>query len=774
VSAPSKLGKYAIRRELGRGAMGVVYEGFDPFIERTVAIKTIKPELPGETDAGDALARFRREAQAAGRLSHPNIVSIYEYGEQDGIAFIAMEFIKGKELKDYFESGRRFAARDIARIMGEILGALDHAHRNGVTHRDIKPANVILLENGAVKVADFGIARIETSELTQAGTVLGTPSYMSPEQFLGTPVDGRSDIFSCGVILYQFLTGEKPFSGAVTTIMHKVLKEEPMAPSMLDATLPPAWDAVVKRAMAKNPSDRYQTAAEFAADIASVAEGRAPSAMTAAVDATLVDAAPDATLVDSTAIDTSARPAAGPAPATPARAPATVSAEAPRKRMNTGVLAAVAAVTLLGAIGGGMYVMGSRNTDLSQPAERAASGPVAAAPTPGAQPAPAEPGVLTISAVGLADPGRFNGDAAAAGVEARADARRQLIEKALALYVSNDSINRNYQWLRDKFLPHSTEFIKATLAEDAPQLGRDGLVALTTRATIKVRDVQKALNQMSEKERIEFIRNNGDPKISVQMQISAADTAQMMPAARSQLAENAIKERIRSFGFRTWSIEGETRTGPDAKSADFHIMGEVKVKQLSTRLAASGLTITKTALTSWTVKAVDKATGEEIYNNTKLPKNTSWSTEDDALADIGRLVGDEFSKQFFLANFGFGSQKVNLSISGLPDAASAKALLRELKSLREVLDAQASGDGTYVVELAEGSAADLIAEAVLKPLNAKLGQACFALGGVTGKTVGVTFSAACAQESVRGKLETAPPAGLLSAPPARGRTILKV
>lgn len=770
MSALSKLGKYAIRRELGRGAMGVVYEGFDPFIERTVAIKTIKPERPGEADAGDALARFRREAQAAGRLSHPNIVSIYEYGEQDGVAFIAMEFIKGKELKDYFDGGRRFAASDVARIMGEILGALDHAHRNGVTHRDIKPANVIILESGAVKVADFGIARIETSELTQAGTVLGTPSYMSPEQFLGTPVDGRSDIFSCGVILYQFLTGEKPFSGAVTTIMHKVLKEEPMAPSMLDATLPPTWDVVVKRAMAKNPGDRYQSAAKFAADIAAVAEGRTPSATTAAVDATLVDAPPDATLVDSTVIDSSTHPTAA-----PASAPAEVPAEASRKRMNAGVLAAVAAVTLLAAIGGGMYVMGARKTDMAAGGAAAGpSAPVAAAPSPGPQTAQAEPGVLTISAVGLADPARFNGDTAAAGVEARADAKRQLIEKALALYVSNDSINRNYQWVRDKFLPRSAEFIKATLAEDAPQLGKDGLVALTTRASIKVRDVQKSLNQMSEKERIEFIRNNGDPKISVQMQIGRADSAQMLPAARSQLAENAIKERIRSFGFRTWSIEGETRTGPDAKSADFHIMGEVKVKLLSTRLAASGLTITKTALTSWTVKAVDKATGEEIYNNTKLPKNTSWATEDDALADIGKLVGDEFSKQFFLANFSFGSQKVNLSIGGLPDAASAKALLRELKSLREVLDVQASGDSNYVVELAEGSAADLIAEAVLKPLNTKLGQACFVLGGVTGKTIGVTFSAACAQESVRGKMETAPPAGLLSAPPARGRSILKV
>ena len=282
--------------------MGVVYEGFDPFIERTVAIKTIKPEQPGQANAGDVLARFRREAQAAGRLSHPNIVSIYEYGEEDGVAFIAMEFIKGKELKEYFESGRRFPTGEVARVMGEILGALEHAHRNGVTHRDIKPANVIILENGTVKVADFGIARIETSELTQAGTVLGTPSYMSPEQFLGVPVDGRSDIFSCGVILYQFLTGEKPFSGAATTIMHKVLKEEPMPPSTLNATLPPAWDAVVKKAMAKSPSDRYQTAANFAADIAAVAEGRTPSVLTTAADATLVDARPDATLVDATVV----------------------------------------------------------------------------------------------------------------------------------------------------------------------------------------------------------------------------------------------------------------------------------------------------------------------------------------------------------------------------------------------------------------------------------------------------------------------------------------
>ena len=772
---PSKLGKYVIRRELGRGAMGVVYEGFDPFIERTVAIKTIKPEAPGAGDTAELLARFKREAQAAGRLSHPGIVSIYEYGEDGGVAFIAMEFIKGRELKDYFESGQRFAMRDIARIMGEILAALEHAHRNGVTHRDIKPANVIVLEGGAVKVADFGIARIETSELTQAGTVLGTPSYMSPEQFLGMPVDGRSDLFSSGVILYQFLTGERPFSGAVTTIMHKVLKEEPLPPSTLNATLPPAWDAVVRKAMAKNPADRYQAAAQFAADILAVAEGRAPSATSAASDATLVSAPADATVVSAPA--PSRQPAAPPAAARETPPPAAASA---RNKANLLAIGGVVAALLAIAVGIGVYLSGGRK------AEQAGSAPVsqgAAIPPQGAMrapepaaaaaPAPAEPGVLTISAVGLADPAKFNGDAAAAGSEARADAKRQLVEKALALYVSGDSINRNYQWVQDKFLPRSGEFIKATLQEDAPQLGKDGLVALSTRATVRVRDVQKSLNQMSDRERVEFIRNNGDPKIAVQMLISNAETAQAVPSARSQLAENAIKERIKSFGFRTWSIEGETKTGPEARSADFHIVGEVKVKQLSARLAASGLTITKTALTSWTVKAIDKASGEEIYVNTKLPKNTSWATEDAALADIGKQMGDEFSKNFFLAHFSFGAQNVNLNVSGLPGGDSAKALLRELKSLRGVLDAQATGENGFRVELPEGSAGDLIAEGVLKPLNAKLGQSCFALGGVSGQTVNVSFSAACATDAVRGKFETAPPAGLLAAPPARGKKILR-
>jgi serine/threonine-protein kinase len=306
----TKLGKYLIRRELGKGAMGIVYEGFDPSIERTVAIKTLHAQQLGKAEAANVLARFKREAQAAGRLNHPGIVAIYDYGEvfpeddhtllvrpdspeqqPQRVAFIAMEYVKGRELRDYFEANERFSIPDVARIMGEILSALSHAHGHGVVHRDLKPSNLIVLPDGRIKIADFGIARVEKSELTQEGTVMGTPSYMSPEQFMGHAVDRRSDLFSCGVILYQFLTGEKPFTGSTTTIMYKVLREDPIEPSTLNMAVPKAFDAVMKKAVAKNPDERYQTADEFSRAIQAAANLRTEP-VPAFADDTLVTAPP--------------------------------------------------------------------------------------------------------------------------------------------------------------------------------------------------------------------------------------------------------------------------------------------------------------------------------------------------------------------------------------------------------------------------------------------------------------------------------------------------
>ena len=260
----NKLGKYEIRRELGRGAMGIVYEGFDPFIERAVAIKTIQKSLIDKSDAPDILGRFRREAQAAGRLTHPNIVSVYEYGDDGDVAFIAMEYIVGTELKERFDGTAKFELSDSTRIMAQLLDALEYSHSHGVVHRDIKPSNILITKDGQVKIADFGIAKIESSELTQVGTVMGTPSYMSPEQFMGQLVDSRSDIYSAGVILYQLLTGERPFTGSnMTVIMNKVMNQAPPSLDMFNPNLPKALHKVVKRAMEKNPEDRFQSAKEF-------------------------------------------------------------------------------------------------------------------------------------------------------------------------------------------------------------------------------------------------------------------------------------------------------------------------------------------------------------------------------------------------------------------------------------------------------------------------------------------------------------------------------
>src|SRR5215470_3697562 len=272
------LGKYEIRRELGRGAMGVVYEGYDPMIKRVVALKTIRPDQLGGENAETIVARFRREAQAAGRLNHPSIVAIYDFGEDQGVWYIAMEYIKGRELKDYFQANERFAPADIVRIMTQILAALGYSHRAGVVHRDVKPANIFVLDDGTVKVTDFGIAHIESSTMTQVGSVLGTPSYMSPEQILGLPIDGRSDLFSAGVILYQFLTGERPFTGSSTATMHKVLEEDPLPPSRFNVQVPGAMDAVVRRALAKRPEDRYPNAEEFADGLRAAAQREAASA----------------------------------------------------------------------------------------------------------------------------------------------------------------------------------------------------------------------------------------------------------------------------------------------------------------------------------------------------------------------------------------------------------------------------------------------------------------------------------------------------------------
>ena len=273
------LGRYTIERTLGKGAMGVVYEGVDPKLNRRVAIKTIlKSHLDPET-AKDYSLRFSREAQAVARLNHPHIVQVYDFAEEGDVAYLVMELIDGKELKQHFDAEQRFELKEAVRVMSELLDALDFAHSAGVIHRDVKPANVMLDAQGRTKLTDFGVARVQDPdrsqmERTQAGTMIGTPAYMSPEQITGSAIDHRSDLFSAGIILYQFLTGEKPFTGGgAWTIAKKIVQEDPPRPSSLNSAVTPHFDAVVKKALSKHPGTRYQSAKDFAAALKRALDG---------------------------------------------------------------------------------------------------------------------------------------------------------------------------------------------------------------------------------------------------------------------------------------------------------------------------------------------------------------------------------------------------------------------------------------------------------------------------------------------------------------------
>ena len=279
-AGPQTLGRYQLERVLGKGAMGIVYEALDPKLHRKVAIKTILISQLDEETAKDFSMRFVREAHAVARLNHPNIVQVYDFGEEGDIAYLVMEFIRGDELKSTLTTGRQFDRKECVRIMCELLDALDFAHEAGVVHRDIKPANVMLDSQGRTKLTDFGVARVTDAdrthaERTQAGTMVGTPAYMSPEQIQGLRIDRRTDIFSAGVILYQFLTGQKPFTGeGAWTVAKKIIQDDPPMPSSLNVALSPEFDQVVAKALAKNPDQRFATAREFSQALKRAAEGK--------------------------------------------------------------------------------------------------------------------------------------------------------------------------------------------------------------------------------------------------------------------------------------------------------------------------------------------------------------------------------------------------------------------------------------------------------------------------------------------------------------------
>jgi len=266
----AKAGRYEIVGELGRGAMGIVYKAVDPVIGRTVAVKTIRLSEEGTgLKRSELLTRFQTEARAAGLLTHPNIVVVYDAGEEDGLYYITMELVEGKSLQALLDGGHSFPLPRTLRILDQTCNALQFAHERNVVHRDIKPANLMLTADDTVKITDFGTAKIlQFGSTQQTSHVMGTPSYMSPEQVKGRAVDGRSDIFSLGVMLYEMVTGEKPFPGQnITTVIYKIVNEDPVPPRQIDASIHPGISAVIMRALAKEPEQRYQTCREMLEDL---------------------------------------------------------------------------------------------------------------------------------------------------------------------------------------------------------------------------------------------------------------------------------------------------------------------------------------------------------------------------------------------------------------------------------------------------------------------------------------------------------------------------
>lgn len=264
---PPHIGRYRLTKTLGRGAMGVVYLGYDEAIDRQVAVKTIHRALLEGEDGAEWLERFRREVRAAGRCLHPNIVTVFEFGEENGIPYIVMEYVQGRELRDYLKERQPLPLANAVAVAVQVLHALDHAHACGVVHRDIKPGNIILLPDGQVKVSDFGIARVEaTGGMTQHGMTVGTPSYMAPEQFGGREVDRRADLYATGVVLFETLTGVRPFAGgSASDLMYKVLHDIPSPVTRVNPRLPPEIDGVLAKALAKAPDQRFQSANQFIA-----------------------------------------------------------------------------------------------------------------------------------------------------------------------------------------------------------------------------------------------------------------------------------------------------------------------------------------------------------------------------------------------------------------------------------------------------------------------------------------------------------------------------
>ncbi len=396
---------------------------------------------------------------------------------------------------------------------------------------------------------------------------------------------------------------------------------------------------------------------------------------------------------------------------------------------------------------------------------------------------------LVVTAEGLADPNAdtYKGDRAMMIDDLRLDARRQAIEKAVGVYVESSTLVENYLLIEDNVLSKSSGLIKRILDESSPRLGNDGLMHMTITAEVFISDIKKALNDLDRQSRKRLIRSHGDPTISVAIIVRDAKRGSQTNAEISPIAENILKERFVDFGYRVWSEDYTKMLKAEAgakktsrKVADFSVIGEVKFKKATVQLKASGLQITRHSLTSWTVKCINNHTGEEVYFNNKVPKKKAWTDEDEAMEEIGSMIGQEFNKDFFENELLKPSQLVELQITGLADYDTATLVKQEFNGLRNILNVQIQNfDGTgltiFEVECSGGSKniAQLINNAVIHPINEKLTSSRMKLRSFHGNVVQIAVSHKDTQQTLQQEISAKPPAGLALASKERISKIIK-
>lgn len=409
------------------------------------------------------------------------------------------------------------------------------------------------------------------------------------------------------------------------------------------------------------------------------------------------------------------------------------------------------------------------------------------APTPGSTSDKAD--TLIVTAEGLADPNAeiYKKDKGLMADDLRRDAQRQAVEKAVGVYVESNTLVENYLLIEDRVLSKTKGLIKQILEQSAPRLGEDGLMHMQIKAEVYISEVKTALQSLSKERKLSLIKEHGNPTISVAVVVRDAKRSSEDIPENSSIAENILKEHFVNFGYRVWSEAytqllnqdaGATKT--NRRVADFSVIGEAKFKQTSIILKASGIQVTKHVLTSWTVKCLNNHTGEEIYFNNKVPKNKAWADEDQALEDIGKLIGEEFSKDFFESQLLKPSQRYQIQLTGLPDYDTAMLFKDEFVGLRNILNAElinfeSNGLSQFEVECTTSSKAfaQVVNSTILKPLNAKLNGPELKLVSQHGNVVRIAIDSGAQPGSIQQSIQNSPPASLATASPERVNKLIQ-